>query len=295
MIRCGHADAADIPALKRLWRLSFDDTDRAIDNFFSRFFSEEHCVAAYRENRLAAALYMLPAGISGENTVLPAHYIYAAATMPEHRGQGMMAELLNYAAQQGTARGDCFSVLVPANEGLFAYYEKQGYREHSAMRKVIRTREACIRWLENRSGKNFSAPETDPTPEVCRIVRIRNDYIKSRAGSLLWDEQAVARALSMAGVYGGRILCPDDGGYALIRSLSRDHLDVQECIASDKAFDKIMVQMVNLGFKTYSFRLPNDCCVFGTEGTTVHFSMIKPLGDVSVPHSLHPYVGLPLD
>ncbi len=73
-------------------------------------------------------LSMIPVCLSTEKQKLPGHYIYAAATLPEYEGQGIMTGLLDFCCKRAAAAGDAFSCLVPASDSLFQFYEKRGYR-----------------------------------------------------------------------------------------------------------------------------------------------------------------------
>ncbi len=291
MISCRRASPADIPFLKRLWGKSFDDTNEAIDLFFTDFFAPGDCVTADVDGKPAAALYILPAALRGEREDYPCHYIYAAATLPEFRGRGVMTELLQFAWEVGRARGDCFSVLVPANGGLFDYYALHGYREHTCVELVTLTRAECLDWLHSRDGEEDTKPSV---PDFARIAHIRGEFLRGRPGSLLWDAAAIVRAQALQGVYGGQVLCAD-GGYALVRPLPEGGLEVQECVALEKSFDKLIGQMVKLDFNTIAFRFAPGASPFKTPGHKIHFSMIKPLGAAPVLCSPQGYVGLPLD
>lgn len=61
----------------------------------------------------------------GEET-LPAGYVVAVCTHPDHRGKGIMRPLLHEALRREKARGDVVSVLLPAEEWLYRYYSSAG-------------------------------------------------------------------------------------------------------------------------------------------------------------------------
>ena len=61
----------------------------------------------------------------GEET-LPAGYVVAVCTHPDHRGKGIMRPLLQEALRREKARGDVVSVLLPAEEWLYRYYTSVG-------------------------------------------------------------------------------------------------------------------------------------------------------------------------
>ncbi len=129
MIRMDYAREADIPALKALWKAVFKDTDSYIDGYFNSLFSEIR-IAVYRakNGKPISMISMLPVTLKIGRHRYPGHYIYAAATAKRYEGQGLMTALLEFACQTAEARGDHFSCLIPATEGLFRFYEKRGYQ-----------------------------------------------------------------------------------------------------------------------------------------------------------------------
>jgi len=294
MIRCEQALMGDIPALKQLWKKSFDDTDRAIDLFFSRYFEPRDCVVCREDGEPAAMAHMLPVQMAGGSGPIPCHYIYAAATRPESRGRGRMRGLLEYAAEYGERRGDRYSVLVPANRALFAYYEGSGYRTFSSVRIVTLSREDCTAlWgVENAAGL---VPESSKITNDSSVLRIREEYAALRPGSLRWDLAALQRAAALSGVYGGFVIQPDPEGYAFVRMPSEESVELFECIAGKKAFDKIMGEMVKLPFRTCTIRLPVDSGLLAGRGERLDFALYRPLGQSPLRTDPCPYVGLPLD
>ena len=69
--------------LSRLWQIAFDDQPRAVRFFFQNRFRPEDCLVYRRDGKIAAALYLLPASLKIAGIAYRAHYIYAAATLPE--------------------------------------------------------------------------------------------------------------------------------------------------------------------------------------------------------------------
>jgi GNAT superfamily N-acetyltransferase len=112
-----------IPQLRQLWKKAFGDTDAFLDIFFSTAFSPRRCRYILLENRIAAALYWFDVRWND----LPCAYIYAVATDPECRGQGLCRALMEDAAHILEKAGYDGALLVPQDEGLRAMYEKMGY------------------------------------------------------------------------------------------------------------------------------------------------------------------------
>lgn len=108
--------------LKALWKEVFGDPDIFINNFFSVAFSPDRCRYTVRDGRVVSALYWLDAQCGNRKLA----YIYAVATLPQYRGQGLAVRLLQDTHGHLQTLGYSGTVLKPA-EGLFPYYERLGY------------------------------------------------------------------------------------------------------------------------------------------------------------------------
>lgn len=80
----------------------------------------------------------------GEAT-LPAGYVLAVCTHPDHRGKGIMRPLLQEALHREKARGDVVSVLLPAEEWLYRYYTSVGGYAPVVNRARSRRQEDALR------------------------------------------------------------------------------------------------------------------------------------------------------
>jgi ribosomal protein S18 acetylase RimI-like enzyme len=110
-----------------IWKTCFGDGDAYINFFLDKLFVPQHCLLYTLDGEAAAMLHLLPMIYNGGDKQADAQYIYAAATMPEYRRRGIMGELIDFAATLGADNGRVFTVLMPANEGLYEYYQKCGF------------------------------------------------------------------------------------------------------------------------------------------------------------------------
>ena len=112
-----------IPSLRDLWKAAFGDTDAFLDDFFSTAYAPHRCRCIVIDGSIAAALYWLDCACAGRKLA----YIYAVATHPHHRGQGLcrtlMAETMEV-LKQGDYDG---VVLVPQKPGLIRMYAGMGF------------------------------------------------------------------------------------------------------------------------------------------------------------------------
>ena len=119
----------DIPGLRQLWKLAFGDTDEFLDSFFSAAYSPERCHLLKVDNRVAAALYWFPCSCSDQKIA----YIYAVATHPDFRGQGLCRRLMQETHTILTQQGYDAVLLVPQDAGLRKMYTAMGYRNATSV------------------------------------------------------------------------------------------------------------------------------------------------------------------
>ena len=119
---------AEYPALNRLWQQCFGDTEQEITAFWHAVGDQVRVFAAWDGGKAVSMLCALSAGLVDEaGDLLPAAYLYAVCTAPERRNQGLAAKLTAYAEAALWRQGVAVTALVPANAGLFRFYEKLGY------------------------------------------------------------------------------------------------------------------------------------------------------------------------
>ncbi len=116
-----------IPQLKNLWQTVFGDTDDVIDFFFEHNVSLDNAYVYMADGKCVSAFYLIEAPVKEGSENKKAMYLYAAATLPEYRKRGIMAEMINYAVNRLEMAGYDYLYLYPANEKLYSYYEKAGF------------------------------------------------------------------------------------------------------------------------------------------------------------------------
>ena len=99
------ADSSMIGQLKALWKNVFGDTDEYISLFFEKRFTPSQCVAAISGGKVVGMLFLLPFDLVCGNERYSGRYIYAVATHPDHRRQGISEAMLSFAGI-GVAMGN---------------------------------------------------------------------------------------------------------------------------------------------------------------------------------------------
>lgn len=113
------ARPGDETALKALWHGVFGDDPALIDAFFRLLYAPGAAAAAFREGRLASAGYCLHGPLAKG---LPCAYIYAMATAPADRGQGLAAAVARRLTADAFDAGAQVVATLPAEPSLCGWY-----------------------------------------------------------------------------------------------------------------------------------------------------------------------------
>lgn len=125
----GHVKLTEVINIKKrkediiaLWNEAFGDSREYIE-FFLCECPDIVCLGDTEGGRLASMLFLL----NGNIGQYPCKYLYAACTLKQFRGRGLMGELIEYAKKYCVEAGFDFIFLVPGEEGLYSYYKKFGF------------------------------------------------------------------------------------------------------------------------------------------------------------------------
>lgn len=121
--------------LIELWQTCFGDAEAFTTLFFDRVYRPENTLSDEADGRIVSALHLIPYTWAYGGSELPATYVAGVATSPDARGTGRAGRLMSRALSVMRQRGDCLSVLIPAEPGLFDYYRRWGYAETVCYRK----------------------------------------------------------------------------------------------------------------------------------------------------------------
>ena len=123
-VRVARADERAL--LQDIYLRCFADTKAVMEAVFSAVWQPGQTLVSLDGSEIVG-MVMLPR-FSIAPSGASCGYIYALCTLPEHRGRGHMTELLNASHAFCAARGDDFTMLVPAEPSLFELYARFGYR-----------------------------------------------------------------------------------------------------------------------------------------------------------------------
>lgn len=282
--------------LAEIWASCFHEPVRPAKYFLNNYYKPENCLVYKMGEKTASVVYLLPARLLAGSAAVQAHYIYAAATLPQYRGHGCMAALLAAAALVGANRGDQYSVVLPAEPGLYSLYEKSDYTNFFQVGTVSLS-------LEEMCSLADSGVSARTLLTYGQMNGLRREKLAGRIGSVLWSDEAFAFAAGMGKIYGDRMICSRTGekfAYALCRRTDTDACAVLELMADGDTIRDLAANIISgLPAERYTFRLPVWETLLGKQGELSDFGMLKPLGGAALDSvrqaSAAPYLGLPLD
>lgn len=168
-------------ALKALWTIAFGD-DGWIDSYFRTAWDSRHAAGLSRQGQLAAALTWMDVSCQGRKLA----YLYAIATHPDFRQQGLCRELMSRTHETLAEQGYAGTVLVPAGDDLRKMYAGMGYTNFGGMEEISVSAEKPVVLREI-------------TPE--EYTRLRWEALP--AGGIVQEAGAIAYLAETASLYAG--------------------------------------------------------------------------------------------
>lgn len=123
------ADENTKPAVRSMWKEVFGDKDEYIDLIFDRKYQHDNTLIWLEDNVPVASLQMFPYKMRFYGEIVPFYYLAGLCTLPEYRNKGIMGQLIKKSFEVMMERGIPLSILVPAEDWLYGYYEKFGYTQ----------------------------------------------------------------------------------------------------------------------------------------------------------------------
>jgi GNAT superfamily N-acetyltransferase len=224
MIRFATKDM--IPELKLIWKESFHDDDAYIDFYYENRFKGENTLVWLENERAVSMLTLMPAFLHESSGRKKVFYIYAVSTLPSYRGKGISSLLLQHANRIT----DGMTILVPATESLFNFYERNGYQPNFS-RKVVNlvvheevdrfvskraNMEGLLKVSEYKENQNdesvFGIDIEEIKPSDASKYKLLRDQAFGGEGYIEWDEPSVAYSI-MENTFTGGFTHLIDGKY----------------------------------------------------------------------------------
>jgi GNAT superfamily N-acetyltransferase len=140
-----HATMDDRNAIITIWLNCFtEDSERFVNVFLDSCFSFDRCLLWEQDGRPVAMLHLLPQLIKTHSKDYKTQYLYAAATLPEHRSHGIMRQLMQAAEKDGVENGCEYTVLLPATVSLYKFYAANGFETAFNVKKAVINRKELL-------------------------------------------------------------------------------------------------------------------------------------------------------
>lgn len=267
------AEKADLENLKRLWTEVFEEEHQAVELFFIRNKNNLHGYLAEAENMPVAAVYLLDCTLNGNKS----NYLCGAATKLGYRRRGIMARLIEYSLADAKNRGDRFSLLYPANEGLYAYYEKLGYLRKCSIKSRLHSRAEL-------EAIPFDGEICEGTPDFEALQKscFKNNF-------LLQNNSFMDFAVKYYAVYGVKNVMSKNS-FALYEEENGTAVVLYAIYNDFKELKSLLLQKTNAeSFVFYG----NACNPVLQDGIHEQSGMIKPLDRTKAPEDI--YIGITLN
>ena len=306
--------------LERIWRSCFDSPPEQVKYFFDHRYNPNAC-AVYIDDesgRPVAMAHLLDASITEDGGIIPAQYICALATRPDHQGKGYMAALLEFARKMAVSRRQKYMIVSPGKREYYRMFERQGFYKCFWIRRLYMTHGDLTviskddpnnagKALLSEKGSALSGFDRAWTPTrtysilLSDLAAVRRDLLADREGYVGWDMDAIKFSAGGHTNSGGIIVAGTNGvdsGYAFCRD-SGGLVEVSE-LAAHTGFKKQLIRDILKTYpqKDFTLRLPMSDEFFSSFGEAEPVGMIrevagrKPIGMLTLEGVHLPYMGL---
>lgn len=252
----------DIPRLRELWYLAFGDDGAYVDNFFDTYYKPERMLVLEVDGTIQAmtAWFDTTFVVPGEGSFRAA-YLYAVATDPACRGQGMAGRLLAWADDHFRSLDIPAVTTVPAEPSLHNFFGSNGFRE-------------CFTHTEFHARPG-AGPEGEPPFALDKLSPFHyqelREAILARTPHIDLGEEAVAyQAGACALTPGGGLYAADTGaGVALLcaEGMADGSLLAKEILGEPEAVERLVTWLPRL--------LPAWSGIWRKPGEDLQFGMLK--------------------
>ena len=222
-------------ALRTLWTECFGNEENWIDVFFQTAFDPTHVCCLTRRGQLAAALCWMDTYCQGR----PLAYLYAIATAPAHRRQGLCRELMGKTHDHLARQGYAGAILVPGDDDLRQMYGKMNYVNFGGIRRFCAEAGEPIP-IRRLSPEEYAALRREYLPAGGVVqengameflasaaeLYVGADFLLAMSGDvgleLLGNAHGAPGILGALGLERGSFRVPGGEPFAMFRSLSEE-------------------------------------------------------------------------
>ncbi len=220
----------DINGIITLWKEAFGDSDEDIKFFLSTHYKPENTVVYDSEGIIASVLFLLEGEMHINGVDYSSYYLYAACTLKNFRGRGIMSQMLEFSECIASERNKKFIALKPAEASLYDYYSRFGYKSVFSKKIISIEKTDNNEYVESDNlNNNYASPIRDNVYDFI-------NYFK-------WDNSSVNFAIEHQKYFGGNII-QNRNGY-LLYSINDKIIYVNENTFSAIEFKKHAFGLLN--------------------------------------------------
>ncbi len=265
------AKTSDKNEIISLWKESFGDSESYIERFLERFPAEEHCLVYKEGSELCSMLFLLDGQFDIKGTGFDAYYVYAACTSQEHQNRGLMTRLMDFTAEYAKDTGMDFLCLTPANEPLFNFYAKFGFKR-VFKRKVIKLPKPYLRIMAKQEA-HASEPDIQTVIKLRELSLANTNYFR-------WKTDVIEYSLVETKIADGlAVFAEEEGiltGYAF-GYITENVARITECCVLPGEFSGVASLLAKLNADEFEFSLPVDFPLSADKFSVIDNSMALPL------------------
>ena len=281
---------------KEIWKDCFGDSDQFIDFFYATRYKEDATALLLQDGEILAMLTMLPIKlITPDLQSIPSTMLYAIATHPQYQHRGLATQLMNFSHKYLAEHNTPCSVLVPADQQLFAFYHKQGYQEGFDIRETLYHPENIEPQISDKATRGFISGITPV------LYNQRRNKLLSGKLYIAYPDEDIAYQKKLSQLSGADIYSIEIGemqGCAVIERVNADKVFIKELLMEEELLP-VAIHLIAqlLPAKEYFIRTPAFL------GKNLDGSTCRPLGmlkinspvDVPVTAQAMGYLGLAFD
>lgn len=224
------SDINDLKGIIAVWKEAFGDSEEDILFFLDNSYVADNTVVYDYNGEVASVLFLLDGDMHINGTDYSSYYLYAACTLKKYRGRGIMSEMLEFSKDISAERNKLFIALKPAEDSLYNYYGRFGYRSVFTMKNMI------------SDIDNFSENNDITNNDNYDYSELRNNFLKNY-DYFKWNGSSVDFAINHHKYYGGNIVS-DNNGY-LLYSINDGFIDIKENTFSYDIFYKLTMEIAD--------------------------------------------------
>lgn len=213
----------DVDAIIKLWREVFGDGEDFIRTCIAGFAGRGQVYLACSDRGVEAMLLAVPCSTKSARKGI---YLYALATVPKRRGQGVMTKLMNYAEEAEKKKGAVFAALIPADVPLYGFYAARGYTKMMYAYSAI---------YAPKNRENIA--NNTQKPDYEKIIKLRERYMN--IDYLQFDDVRMRIIADDISKEGALIACSENA-YAVFCAKDRELFVAEMCANNKKAAQDLL-------------------------------------------------------